>query len=269
MIRVAAIQMTSAGELATNLQRAQILVAQAADNGAKLVVLPENFAYYGIKNLADAARQESTPAGPVRHFLAELANKYGVWLVGGTVPIASPGAEKGYATCLLYNPQGEEATRYDKIHLFDVDVGDAHNRYRESDDYQAGSKPVVVETPFGRLGLSVCYDLRFAELYRRLADQGAEIVAVPSAFTAKTGAAHWQVLLRSRAIENQCFMVGANMGDRDHPKRPTWGGSAIVHPWGDVLAELEGGEGVICANLEVSDIKKLKKNMPIDAHRKL
>ncbi len=269
MIRAAAIQMTSNSDLEHNLLQAEKLISQVASDGAQLVVLPENFAYYGAKNLVDAAQQESTPAGPVRSFLSRQARENSVWLVGGTIPVATQDGAKGYAACLLYGPDGEEKACYCKIHLFDVDVGDAHNNYRESDDYSPGSESVVVNTPLGKLGLSVCYDLRFAELYRQLADKGAEIIVVPSAFTAKTGAAHWRVLLQARAIENQCFLIGANMGDRDHPRRPTWGGSAIVHPWGNVLAELEGDEGAICADLDLSDIAKLKKNMPIEQHRKL
>ena len=268
MVNVAAIQMCSTGDLQQNLQRAAALVAQAAERGAKLVVLPENFAYYGNKELLQAALNEQGPNGPVRAFLSELALRHKVWIVAGTVPVAE-GDGKGYACCLLYNSSGEEVARYHKIHLFDVDVGDAHNRYRESDDYRPGSDPVVVQTPFGKLGLSVCYDLRFAELYRRLSELGAEMVAVPSAFTAVTGKAHWQLLLRARAVENQCFVIGANMGDREHPKRPTWGESMIVHPWGEVVASLEGGEGVICAGIDLEEIRGLKQKMPIAAHRRL
>lgn len=268
MARVAAIQMCSTGDLSANLQRAEELTAQAADQGAELVVLPENFAYYGNKNLLQAAIEERGPDGPARAFLSELARRYKVWIAGGTVPVSETG-DKGYACCFLYNSQGEEVACYHKIHLFDVEVGDAHKHYRESDDYLPGSHPVVVETPFGKLGLSVCYDLRFAELYRRLSDMGADIVTVPSAFTAATGEAHWRLLLRARAVENQCFMVGANMGDRQHPRRPTWGESMIVHPWGKVMASLEGGEGVICADLDLAEIQALKQKMPIADHRRL
>ncbi|MDM3871735.1 carbon-nitrogen hydrolase family protein [Porticoccus sp. W117] len=269
MTKVAAIQMCSTRDLQHNLQRAEALLAEASGQGAQLAVLPENFAYYGCKELRQAACDEADATGPVRQFLSEQAKRHNMWIVGGTVPVAESGDERGYAACLVVDSEGEERAQYHKIHLFDVDVGDAHKHYRESDDYRPGIEPMVLDTPFGKLGLSVCYDLRFAEMYRELADRGAEIVVVPSAFTAVTGEAHWQLLLRARAVENQCFVIGANMGDRDHPKRPTWGGSVIVHPWGDVLAEMDGGEGVIFAELDLGEIQRLKKNMPIAQHRRL
>ncbi|MGS2723620.1 carbon-nitrogen hydrolase family protein [Porticoccus sp. GXU_MW_L64] len=269
MTKVAAIQMCSTRDLQHNLQRAEALLAQAAEQGVRLAVLPENFAYYGCKELRQVARDEADNSGPVRQFLSEQAKRHRLWIVGGTLPVVSPGDERGYAACLVVDSDGNEQGQYNKIHLFDVDVGDAHKHYRESDDYRPGIEPAVLDTPFGKLGLSVCYDLRFAELFRQLADRGAEIVLVPSAFTAVTGEAHWQLLLRARAVENQCFVIGANMGDRHHPKRPTWGGSAIVHPWGNVLAELDGGEGVICADIDLAEIQKLKQNMPIEQHRRL
>ncbi|MCV6603881.1 MAG: carbon-nitrogen hydrolase family protein [Porticoccaceae bacterium] len=269
MGKIAAIQMCSTRDLQHNLHRAEVLLAEAAEQGAQLAVLPENFAYYGCKALQQAATDEATADGPVRTFLSQQASKHKLWIVAGTIPLAEPDDPRGYAACLVFDNRGEQRAQYHKIHLFDVDVGDAHKHYRESDDYRPGSEPVVLDTPFGKLGLSVCYDLRFAELYRELADRGAEIVVVPSAFTAVTGEAHWQLLLRARAVENQCFVVGANMGDRDHPKLPTWGGSVIVHPWGDVMAQLDGGEGVICAELDLTEVEKLKKNMPIAHHRRL
>ncbi|UTW45024.1 carbon-nitrogen hydrolase family protein [bacterium SCSIO 12696] len=267
--KVAAIQMCSTGDLQHNLQRAEVLLSEAADCGAQLVVLPENFAYYGCKQLLAAAAEEASAGGPVRSFLKQQAKRHNLWIVAGTLPVADEDDQRGYAACLVYDNHGAEHGQYNKIHLFDVDVGDAHKHYRESDDYRPGNEPLVIDTPFGKLGVSICYDLRFAELHRQLADRGAEIVVVPSAFTAVTGEAHWQLLLRARAVENQCFVIGANMGDRDHRKRPTWGGSAIVHPWGNVLAELDGGEGVICAELDLGEIQRLKQNMPIAQHRRL
>ena len=269
MTTVAAIQMCSTSDLNDNLQRAQELLAQAAHSGAQLAVLPENFAYYGSRELRQAAHLEAEASGPVRQFLSQQARQHKLWIVAGTIPLATADDPRGYAACLVYDSDGRERCQYHKIHLFDVNVEDAHKCYRESDDYRPGEHIQVIATPFGKLGLSVCYDLRFAELYRQMADQGAEIVVVPSAFTAATGAAHWELLLRARAVENQCFMVGANMGDRHHPKRPTWGGSAIVHPWGTVLAELEEGEGVISAQLDLNEITRLQDNMPIASHRRL
>lgn len=271
MSRIAAVQMNGTGNLTENLQRAKELATEAAERGAELIVLPENFAYYRCKDLRAAAADEQSPQGPARQFLSQLARELNVWLIGGTLPVQSTEGDdkRGYACCLVYNNAGEEVGRYDKIHLFDVDVGDAHNSYRESDDYRPGNAPVVLETPFGKLGLTVCYDIRFAELYRNLADAGAEIVIVPAAFTARTGEVHWETLLKARAIENQCFVVGANMGDRDHPKKATWGGSTIIHPWGNVLADLQGGEGVIVADVDTSEIAALKQKMPITDHRRL
>lgn len=269
--RVAAVQMVAANDLATNLSRADRLIAQAAARGAELIVLPENFAYFGCRNLRHIAQREATYLGPVRTFLSEQSKRHKVWLVGGTIPVADNGSDfsKGYATCFCYNGKGVQVASYQKIHLFDVDVSNTNKSYRESDDYQAGSKTVVVDSPFGKLGLSVCYDLRFAELYRQLSDRGADIIVVPSAFTATTGRQHWELLLRARAVENQVFMIGANMGDRRHATTPTWGGSSIVHPWGNVLADMQGGEGVVISDIDVADIAALKKNMPIAHHRRL
>jgi len=267
----AAIQMTPQESLSASLLAAERLISIAVHQGAQCVVLPENFAYYGKRNLIKIAAQESSAEGPARQFLSKQARQYNILIVGGTIPVADPNSDikKGFATCFCYDSSGAEIASYQKIHLFDVSVTDAKKQYRESDDYQAGNKPVVVETPFGKLGLSVCYDLRFAELYRELADMGAEIIVVPSAFTADTGKAHWELLLRARAVENQVFIVGANMGCRDHPKTPTWGGSTIIHPWGNVLTDMGDGEGVVVAEINIPDIAELKHKMPIAEHRRI
>jgi predicted amidohydrolase len=271
MTLFAAIQMAPRRSLAENLLNAERLIASAVNQGAQCLVLPENFAYFGAKDLLYIAAQESSPAGPVRRFLHQQAKKNSVWIVAGTIPVAdaSSGGKKGFASCFCYDTSGVEVACYQKIHLFDVAVTDVKKQYRESDNYQAGVNPVVVETPFGKIGLSVCYDLRFAELYRQLADRGADIIVVPSAFTAVTGKAHWELLLRARAVENQVFVVGANMGDRSHSKTPTWGGSTIIHPWGNVLADMCDGDGVVIADIDISDIVKLKQKMPIAKHRRL
>lgn len=274
MIRVAAIQMTSSGELAANLSQAERLIAQAANDGAQLVVLPEYFAYQGCRDLRVIALAEQHSGGPARQFLAEQAAKHGIWIVGGTIPVFPENADpeentRAYAACFLMNPAGNEVARYNKIHLFDVDVDDAKGSYRESDDYLHGSDLVVADTELGKIGLSVCYDLRFPELYQQLARRGADILIVPAAFTAVTGAAHWKLLLRARAVENVCYVVGADMGDREHLSRPTWGGSAIVGPWGEVLAEAVDGEAVVIADIDFDRQRELRKKMPVHEHHRL
>ena len=210
--------------------------------------------------------------GPVRQFLADQARLNGLWLVGGSLPVID--AEPlPFARSLLFDPAGNALGQYDKIHLFDVDVGAGTEQakcYKESDDFAPGTDPVVAATALCTLGMTVCYDLRFAELYRKLADEGAQVITVPAAFTAATGKDHWQVLLRARAIENQVFVIGANLVDRDHPSRGLWGGSAIIDPWGTVLASLDGDEsGVVTAEIDLGMIAELRAKMPIGEHRKL
>ncbi|WP_461517011.1 carbon-nitrogen hydrolase family protein [Porticoccus sp.] len=269
MPRIAAIQMTSGGNLQANLKQAAELIAQAVQQGAELLVLPEYFAYHGCRDVAAIAIAERDTSGPARCFLAEQARQHGIWLVGGTIPVAVEYDKRAAASCFVLNARGEEVACYRKIHLFDVDVEDAKGSYRESDDYCHGGETVVVDTPFGKLGLTVCYDLRFPELYRSLAEQGAQILLVPSAFTAATGEPHWELLLRARAVENLCYVVGANMGDRFHDKRPTWGGSTIIDPWGKVLAALADGPGVVVAEIDLAYLHKLRQKMPVHEHRRL
>ena len=266
--KIAAIQMTSGGELKANLAQAEQLITQAVEQGAKLLVLPEYFAYHGCRDLPSIAQQEQFSTGPARQFLSEQSRRHGVWLVGGTIPVAVSNGKRAAASCFVVDEQGQEVACYRKMHLFDVQVDDAKGSYRESEDYCHGDEPVVLDTPLGRLGLSVCYDLRFPELYRYLSDQVAEILVVPSAFTSATGEVHWQLLLQARAVENLCYVVGANMGDRLHPKRPTWGGSAIIDPWGKVLAQLEDGPGVISVDVNLNYLKKLRRKMPVYEHRR-
>ena len=272
LINVAAIQLKPASSLEDNLTNVAALLSEAAAAGAQLAVLPENFAHYGQKDFTAIGFQESTHDGPVRQFLSDQARLNGLWLVGGSLPILD--AEPlPFARSLLFDPEGNTVGQYDKIHLFDVDVseGTAQARsYKESDDFASGTDVVVATTALCTLGMTVCYDLRFAELYRKLADEGAQIITVPAAFTAATGKDHWQVLLRARAIENQVFVVGANLVDRDHPSRGLWGGSVIIDPWGTVLASLDGDEaGFISAEIDLDMINELRAKMPIDAHRKL
>ena len=272
LINVAAIQLKPASSLEDNLTNAAALLSEAAAAGAQIAVLPENFAHYGQKDFTAIGLQESTDDGPVRQFLADQARLNGLWLVGGSLPVTDTELLP-FARSLLFDPEGNTVGQYDKIHLFDVDVseGTAQARsYKESDDFASGTDVVVATTALCTLGMTVCYDLRFAELYRKLSDEGAQIITVPAAFTAATGKDHWQVLLRARAIENQVFVVGANLVDRDHPSRGLWGGSVIIDPWGTVLASLDGDEaGFISAEIDLDMINELRAKMPIDAHRKL
>lgn len=269
MKKVAAIQLNSANDPASNLAIAEGLIAQSSQAGAKLVVLPEHFVYYNSLDLLSVAKAEAHN-GLARTFFSEQAQKHSLWIVAGTLPLLSKGeTDKPYATSLLYNPSGKEIARYQKIHLFDVNVQSSGKRYCESDRYHHGSTPVVAQTDCGCIGMSVCYDLRFPELYRQLARKGAEILVAPSAFTAATGKAHWLLLLRARAVENLSYVIGANLGNRDHPQKPTWGGSAIIDPWGDVLAEMNDEEGFIIADIDLARVKELRTNMPVLEHHRL
>lgn len=279
--RLAAVQMVSTGEVQQNLEAAARLIARAAGEGASLVLLPENFAVLDCGPLQEFAELEGDPGAPLQGFLAEQASRHGIWLVGGTLPlITRPRRARNEEperlndgrvrpACLVYNPSGQCMTRYDKIHLFDVRVGDRQAEYSESRSFEPGDQVVTLDTPVGRLGLSICYDLRFGELYRRLAEAGADIITVPSAFTRTTGAAHWEVLLRARAIETQCYIVAANQGGVHNEKRETFGHSMIVDPWGVVLDCLPGGEGVVCASPDPALLTRVRADMPIASHRRL
>lgn len=265
----AAIQVRGDRGLDGNLRVVAEWIDKAVGEGAQFVVLPENFAYYGQKDLAEQAAPESLGSGPAREFIRSKAVEHSIWLLGGTIPVADTPGDKPFAASLLVSPLGEETARYNKMHLFDVDVEETGKSYKESRDYRAGDQAVTAEMPWCKLGLSVCYDLRFPELYRQQCRQGATVLTAPSAFTAATGRAHWELLLRTRALENLCFMVAANLADRDHPKRPTWGGSAIIDPWGKVLASMEGDEGCVCAELDFARQRKLRQSMPALEHRKI
>ena len=270
----AAVQLRPHESLEENLAGAERLIAQAADAGSQLVVLPENFAYLGRKDLADVGLAEQSN-GPVCEFLAEQARCHQLWLVGGTVPISDAQVSKPFARSLLFDPQGNVSQQYDKIHLFDVDVADStaetaqQTRYRESDDYRRGTDVVTAQTELCRLGMSVCYDLRFAELYRQLADADAQVVSVPAAFTAATGRDHWELLLRARAVENQLFVIGANMVDREHPRRGLWGGSVVIDPWGTVMARVDDQPGIAVAEIDLDRLTEIRRKMPVAQHRRL
>lgn len=263
----AALQMVSGDNLEANLSQARRGLETAARRGAKLVVLPENFALFASTGeiAALAAREEASAA--VQRFIAEQARRLGVWIVAGTLPL--PAADgRCYASSLVFNEAGQCVAEYRKLHLFDAELGDAQQHYRESDSYAPGEEPCIVDTPWGRLGVAVCYDLRFPELFRLMLDQGMDLLAVPAAFTRRTGLAHWLVLLRARAIENQLAVVAANQGGVHSKKRQTSGGSCIVDSWGEVLAEGGFGETVVCAEIDLEAQARLRRQMPVAQHRR-
>ena len=265
---IAAIQMVSGPQVAENLAAAAERLAQAADRGAQLAVLPENFALMGRQESDKLAVREAEGAGPIQDFLAEQAARHRLWLVGGTIPLHAPGEEhRVRAACLLYDEHGQRVARYDKVHLFDVQVVGSAERYAESATIAPGNRYVVVDTPWGRLGLAVCYDLRFPEQFRALADQGMEILALPAAFTAATGAAHWEILLRARAIENQCYVIAAAQGGVHANGRETFGDSLVIDPWGLILDRLAWGPGVALARMDRGFLEEIRQQFPALAHR--
>ena len=266
MSKVAAIQMASAPQCDANLMEAGRLIQLAAHQGAELVVLPENFPVMGMQETDKVKIREACGDGPIQHFLSDQARKYKLWIVAGTVPLQSDDAGKILAASILYNAGGEAVARYDKIHLFDADLANGES-YKESETIASGAEVVVVNTPFGRLGLAVCYDLRFPELFRKLIDQGAEIIALPAAFTATTGKAHWEVLVRARAIENLCFMIAANQGGFHFNGRNTYGDSMVVDPWGNVLNRLSQGAGVVIADVDLEHMHNTRRTFPCLQHR--
>ena len=264
----AVIQMTSTPEVAVNLEAAAEHLASAAGAGATLAVLPENFACLPRREPDRLAVAEADGEGPIQAFLADQAATLGLWIVGGTIPLAaSPGRVK--ASCLVFDDGGRRVARYDKIHLFDVAVPGADEAYRESDSIAPGDATVVVESPLGRLGLAICYDLRFPELFRRLATDEADVVALPSAFTVTTGRAHWEVLVRARAVENLSWVLAAGQQGRHPNGRETWGHSMIVDPWGRVIARRPEGAGVITAEVDLALVAGLRRDFPVLTHRRL
>ncbi len=268
--KVAAIQMASGPNIQANLDETERLIAKAVGEGAELVVLPENFAIMGISEQDKVAVREADGQGRIQDFLAAQCARHGVWMVGGTVPLECPDPNKVYAACMLYDDQGARVARYDKMHLFDVKLVDSGDSYHESETIASGSTEVVVaDTPFGRLGLAVCYDLRFPELFRSMLDRGMELVAVPSAFTAITGRAHWECLVRARAIENLAFVIAAAQGGYHLNGRETYGDSMIVDPWGTVLDRLPSGSGVVVAELDRTLLETTRRNFPTIVHRRL
>ena len=260
--KVAALQMVSTPRVAENIATAAALIAQAAMLGATLVVLPEYFGILGMKDTDKVAVRESDGSGPLQDFLAAVAARHGVWVVGGSVPLSCDEPGKVLNTTLVYDDKGRRVARYDKIHLFGFESGT--ERYQESATIVPGSTPVALDTPFGRLGLSICYDLRFPELYRALA---ADIIVVPAAFTATTGRAHWELLLRARAVENLAWVIAAAQGGRHENGRETWGQSMVIDPWGNVLACQAKGAGIVIAQIDPAFQQKMRVSLPALGHR--
>ena len=268
MPRDAVVQMATGSNLNANLHEAARLLQDAAAMGAKLVILPENFFLMGIHETDKIALREEFGTGKIQQFLAQQALKHKFWLVGGTIPLLADSPDKVRAACLVFNPNGHCVARYDKMHLFDVNTSPSES-YFESGTVEAGNQLVTVATPFGKLGLAICYDLRFPELFRELVEQGVEIFCLPSAFTALTGRAHWEVLVRARAIENLSFMLASNQGGYHVNGRETHGNSMIVDPWGSILTQLPRGTGVICSDIDMEALRALRHSFPVLQHRKL
>ncbi len=264
---VAAVQMVSTGDLQRNLDTAAGLLQRAAGQGARLVVLPENFASFPVADAQAIAAREQEPDGPIRTFLREQARALDLWLVGGSMPFQAVSGGPVFASSFVVDSNGYEQGRYDKMHLFDVDVaGDSQPRYRESEDFAHGAAPLVLDLPFCRLGVMICYDLRFPELSRAMALQGMDVLAVPAAFTATTGRAHWELLLRARAVENLSWVIAADQGGTHPGGRQTWGHSMLVSPWGDVQTQCAAGEQVVVGTIDRARGTDLRRDFPVLQH---
>jgi nitrilase len=264
---VAAVQMTSVADVARNLATARRLLGEARNRGACLAVLPENFSFMGRNEAERRQIVERDGDGPVQQAVAAMAREFRLWIIAGTQPIEVSGDARPANACVVYDSAGKCAARYDKIHLFDVDLPGGREGYRESNNAVPGAKPVLVDTPAGRVGLTVCYDLRFPELFRQLVAEGAEIFSVPSAFTAPTGRAHWEVLLRARAIEDLCFVIAAAQSGLHDSNRETYGDSLVVDFWGRVLAREPRGSAVVTAALDRDAQAATRANFPALKHR--
>ena len=264
-IRIAAIQMAAGPNVSGNLEEAARLLDMAASQGAKLAALPEYFCIMGMQDADKVAAREQDNHGPIQEFLSQTAKRLGMWLVGGSVPLASSRPDKVRNSCLVYDDKGKQVARYDKIHLFGLELG--NERYAEEETIEAGCGVVALESPFGRIGLSICYDLRFPELYRSMGK--VDIIFAPAAFTATTGKAHWETLIRARAIENLAYVVAPAQGGYHVNGRETHGDTMIVDPWGVVLDRLPRGSGVVIANINREYQASLRNSLPALKHRTL
>ncbi len=268
MSRIAAIQMASGPNLNANLIETDKLIGQAVASGAKLVVLPENFALMGRTETEKIDIQEYEGEGLIQDFLAQQAIKYNIWLVGGTIPLVTDNPNKVYASCLVFNNEGQRVARYDKLHLFDVLLEESQESYTESATIEPGCSLITVDTPFGCMGITICYDLRFPELYRSLINKSVDFFVVPAAFTAMTGKAHWEILVRARAIENLSYVIAAAQGGFHVNGRATYGHSMIVDPWGTVLDHRPQGAGFVIADMNRDHLANTRRNFPALDHRR-
>jgi len=268
-VRVAAIQMNSGIDVASNLELADRLLAEAAADNCALAVLPENFALMPENSRDKSGHAEVPGEGPIQSFLADAAMRHNIWIIAGSMPLKSPEAKRVFGACPVYDSAGEQLAIYRKIHLFDVKLPDCEESYQESWSMYPGDEVVAVDTPAGRLGLTICYDLRFPELYRRLIEDGATLFTVPAAFTRPTGEAHWQTLLRARAIENLAYVIAPGQYGEHADNRQTWGHSMIIDPWGKVLAEQATGDCHVAAEIDPDLPAKLRSEFPALANRRL
>jgi predicted amidohydrolase len=267
-LRLAAVQLVSGPDVAANLAAAGELIAEAVRQGAQLVALPEYFPVIGAADTERVEASEADGGGPVQDFLAATARRHGIWLVGGSLPMKAGAPGKMRNSCVVYSPAGERVARYDKIHLFAFQKGD--EAYDEASFIEAGATPVAIDTPLARIGLSICYDLRFPELYRALGkDKPLDLILVPAAFTETTGRAHWEILLRARAIENQCYVMAIGQGGVHPNGRETHGNSMIIDPWGSILDRKLKGPGVVIADLDHRVIADVRASLPALQHRVL
>ncbi|AEY00580.1 nitrilase/cyanide hydratase and apolipoprotein N-acyltransferase [Oceanimonas sp. GK1] len=267
-MELVALQLNAGADWPANQERIEALLERLPATRPLLVQLPENAVVFGGRE-AVARVAEPLGEGIIQDWFADQAQRRGIWLVVGSMPTRIEGCDKLHTSCLVYDDQGRRVACYHKLHLFDVDVADGHGRYRESDSFSPGNELCVVDSPFGRLGLSICYDLRFPELYRALRERGADILMVPAAFTQVTGKAHWLPLLQARAIENQCYVLAAAQVGDHAGGRQTWGHSVILDPWGEICACLPKGEGLIVATLDNTRLDSVRRQMPVAQHARL
>lgn len=267
MAKVAAIQMASGPQVTANLMEAGRLIGEAAVQGAQMAVLPESFVFMGESEGARVKLAEPMGSGQMQDTIRELAIKHQIWIVAGTIPIQSNDPARAYASSLMFNDKGEQVARYDKMHLFDVELSEAQETYAESETIKAGAQRVVMDTPVGRVGMSVCYDLRFPGHFRHMMEAGAELLLIPSAFTDTTGKAHWEVLVRARAIENLCYVVASAQGGYHVNGRATYGHSMIVDYWGNIREQLGKGAGMIISDIDLEALRATRKAFPVLEHR--
>lgn len=266
--KLAAVQITTGPNIEDNLNAIEQQIIQAGNAGANIIALPEVFACYDSQKYLAIGAQEVSSDGRLRSQMASWAKDYGVYLIGGTIPVLEPTTRKVYPRCYFYSDEGEELGYYDKLHLFDVDIDDAQGRYRESDMFLSGDEIKIFPTRYGNVGLTICYDLRFPYLFEKLRQAGADIISVVAAFTEKTGRAHWATLLQARAIEQQCYILASNQWGQHDEKRRTFGHSMVVSPWGEVLDQLAEGAGVACAEIDLAEIERIRREMPLINHQR-